>query len=63
MQEPGVGAVKAYEGPRERLVERLSGARALRWIAPNAIVTMDYRTDRLNMHHDAANRITRINCG
>jgi hypothetical protein len=42
---------------------RLSGARALRWIAPDAMVTMDYRTDRLNMHHDARNRITRINCG
>jgi hypothetical protein len=42
---------------------RASGARTMRWIRPGEAVTMDYRTDRLNMHLDAQNRVTRITCG
>jgi hypothetical protein len=42
---------------------RTSGARTMRWIRPGEVVTMDYRTDRLNVHLDAQNRITQVNCG
>lgn len=42
---------------------RTSNARNMRWIRPGEMVTMDYRADRLNMHLDAQNRITRIVCG
>lgn len=42
---------------------RLTGATALRWIPPGSAVTMDYRTDRLNIELDAQNRVTRIRCG
>ena len=42
---------------------RLTGAGALRWIPPGAMVTMDYRTDRVNVELDANNRVTRIRCG
>lgn len=42
---------------------RAAGARTLRWIAPGQAVTMDYRTDRLNLHLDAQNRVTRVDCG
>jgi hypothetical protein len=42
---------------------RGSGARTMRWIAPGTMVTMDYRTDRLNIHLDAQNKVTRIVCG
>ena len=42
---------------------RLSGAGTLRWIPPGAMVTMDYREDRLNIELDAQNRVTRIRCG
>lgn len=42
---------------------RAAKARVMRWIAPNTAVTMDYRTDRLNIHVDSNNRITRIDCG
>ncbi|TPG21850.1 peptidase inhibitor I78 [Sphingomonas koreensis] len=40
-----------------------SGAKSLRWIQPGTMVTMDFRRDRLNLHLDAGNVVTRINCG
>jgi len=42
---------------------RTAGARTMRWIAPDSAYTMDFRTDRLNIHLDARNRVTKINCG
>ncbi|HEX8621227.1 MAG TPA: I78 family peptidase inhibitor [Allosphingosinicella sp.] len=42
---------------------RLSSARTLRWIAPGAMVTMDYREDRLNLHLDVRGRVTKLVCG
>ena len=42
---------------------RLSGAATLRWIPPGAMVTMDYREDRLNIELDGQNRVTRVRCG
>src|SRR5690349_13934354 len=42
---------------------RTSNARNLRWIRPGEMVTMDFRNDRLNIHLDGQNRITRIVCG
>ncbi len=42
---------------------RRSGARTMRWIRPGDIVTMEYRTDRLNIHLDAQNRVARLICG
>lgn len=43
--------------------KRLSGAGALRWIPEGAMVTMEYREDRLNLHLDARNKVVRIACG
>ena len=42
---------------------RLSGARALRKIPRDGVVTMDYREDRLNLYLDGAGKIERISCG
>jgi len=42
---------------------RRSGARALRWIRPGDVVTMDYREDRLNVRLDARNTVASFNCG
>jgi hypothetical protein len=42
---------------------RLSGARALRRIPKDGVVTMDYREDRLNLYLDGAKKIERITCG
>ena len=56
-----VGRVASKELGSEAI--RLTGAGALRWIPPGAMVTMDYRTDRVNVELDANNRVTRIRCG
>lgn len=42
---------------------RLSGATALRWIPPGAMVTMDYREDRVNLRVDAAGKVVKVDCG
>lgn len=39
-----------------------SGARTLRWIAPNTAVTMDFRPDRLNVYVDDKGVIGRFSC-
>lgn len=44
-------------------VWRQSGAGLVRPIAPGQAVTMDFRQDRINVHLDAANTITRLDCG
>ena len=44
-------------------VMKTSGARTLRVIAPDTIVTMDFRPDRLNVETDAQGRIIRFRCG
>jgi hypothetical protein len=44
-------------------VLRLTGARALRWIQPGQAVTMDFRSDRVNIKLDAQNRVEAITCG
>lgn len=56
-----VGGMRAPALGEEAL--RLSGASEIRWIAPGQPVTMDYRTDRLNIEHDANGRVTVIRCG
>jgi hypothetical protein len=43
--------------------KRLTGATALRWIPPGAMVTMDYREDRVNLELDARNKVTVVRCG
>jgi dihydroxyacid dehydratase/phosphogluconate dehydratase len=42
---------------------RAANARTIRWIRPGDIVTMDHRTDRLNIDLDVSNRITAFRCG
>lgn len=44
-------------------VWRQSGAGLIRPIAPGQAVTMDFRQDRINVHLDAGNTITRLDCG
>lgn len=41
----------------------ITGARVLRWVPPDTVVTMDYRADRLTVSYDRNMVITRISCG
>jgi len=41
---------------------RRSGAKTLRWIAPDSVYTQDLRQDRINIDVDARGRITRLRC-
>lgn len=72
---PAMGAGECDAAPAQGLVGetataelgaealRLSGARTIRWIQPGQAVTMDYRTDRLNIKLDGENRVEAITCG
>jgi hypothetical protein len=74
-EAPVHGAGDCDAAPAQKLVGReatkelgaealqLSGARSLRWIPKDGVVTMDYRTDRLNLHLDSANKVVKITCG
>jgi hypothetical protein len=42
---------------------RLSGATALRWIPPGAMVTMDYRENRINLRLDTRSKVIKADCG
>lgn len=42
---------------------RLTGAGMMRWIPEGAMVTMDYRPDRLNIELDGENKVAKIRCG
>ena len=42
---------------------RLTGASTLRWVPMGAMVTMDYRPDRLNIHLGPRNEVAKIACG
>ena len=44
-------------------VRRRSGATALRSIRPGQVVTLEYNSERINLHLDAGGRVTRVACG
>ena len=46
-----------------KAVWKQSGSGLIRPIAPNQAVTHDLRRDRLNVHIDAGNVITQVDCG
>ena len=56
-----IGRAKSAKVRTEAL--RLSGAKTMRWISPDAMVTMDYREDRLNLRVDASGKIVKVDCG
>jgi hypothetical protein len=40
-----------------------AGAQNARFLLPNDMVTLEYRSDRLNLNTDANKVVTRVNCG
>ena len=73
--EPGFSGRTCDAGPAQSLVgqpasseiaataQKLTGAGAVRWLQPGEIITMEYRSDRLNLVLDGQNRIEAIRCG
>lgn len=64
----GAARVQNFVGKRltpanDQAIRDISRARDVRRLAPNSAMTMDYRSDRINIFHNNRNRITRINCG
>ncbi|WP_434681289.1 hypothetical protein J3P77_09340 [Pseudomonas sp. R1-18] len=44
-------------------VRTRSGALDARILGPNDMVTLEYRSERVNVNTDAAGKVVRINCG
>lgn len=40
-----------------------AGAKMVRVLKPNQVVTMEFNAERLNLSVDDAGRVTRVNCG
>ena len=40
-----------------------SGARVIRWVPKNSMVTMEFSAERVTVYLDANNKIERLNCG
>ncbi|MBL7599321.1 hypothetical protein INQ10_25170, partial [Escherichia coli] len=55
------GKPRGQEAEAEAL--RLSGAKIVRWLEPDAVATMDFRPDRLNLHLGADGKINSAHCG
>lgn len=47
----------------EAEAKRLSGAATVRRYGPGAMLTKDYRIDRLNIEEDAGGKVVKITCG
>ncbi len=56
-----IGRTRTAEVEAE--AKRLSGANLVRWLEPNAIVTMEFRADRLNLHLGTDGKIGSARCG
>ena len=54
---------KNADEPTMKAVWKQSGSGLIRPIAPGSTVTRDFRPDRINVHLDAGNVITKVDCG
>jgi hypothetical protein len=64
IDEPACGAegLQDLVGRSRQVLQTMKFARETRIIGPDTAVTMDYRTDRLNIEYDKAGVITRVAC-
>ncbi|WHU03939.1 MULTISPECIES: I78 family peptidase inhibitor [unclassified Sphingomonas] len=56
-----VGKTRSPEVEAEAL--KLSGAKTVRWLTPESMMTMDFRPDRLNLHLGTDGKIGSARCG
>lgn len=54
--------VKASKDNAAKLL-RLTRAREIRWVAPQGIVTQEYKLGRLTVGYDKTRKISSISCG
>jgi hypothetical protein len=54
---------KNADEPTMKAVWKQSGSGLIRPIGPGQAVTRDFRPDRINVHLDAGNVITKVDCG
>lgn len=54
---------KVAAGPVETRIREQVGDQRVRVYGPDDAVTMDYRSDRLNVETDAAGKIVKVRCG
>ncbi|MFN3936352.1 MAG: I78 family peptidase inhibitor [Gemmobacter sp.] len=59
----GASGLQYLVGQRLAAFDGVEVRGPVRVIAPGTAVTMDYRTDRLNLETNRRNRITRVYCG
>ena len=64
----GADKVRAYVGKEATQALRAevaakSGAKSIRWLTPDAMITMDLRHDRLNAHLGMNGKIGSFRCG
>ncbi|WP_369821735.1 I78 family peptidase inhibitor [Polaromonas sp. OV174] len=41
----------------------MAGAKTVRVLRPNQVMTLEFNTERLNLAVDQTGRVTRVNCG
>lgn len=56
-----IGRVKSPETTAE--AKKLSGANAVRYLTPDMLVTMEFRSDRLNLHLGTDGKVGSARCG
>ncbi len=56
-----IGKNRSAEVEAEAL--KLSGAKTVRWLTPDSMMTMDFRVDRLNLHLGTDGKIGSARCG
>ncbi|WP_284326788.1 I78 family peptidase inhibitor [Cypionkella aquatica] len=59
----GADQLQTLVGQSAKVLETMRFGQTVRIIRPGMAVTMDYAAERLNINIDAAEVITRVNCG
>jgi hypothetical protein len=54
---------QAGTGATGEAIKRATNAAVLRWAPPGAMLTMDFREDRVTVYVGPDKKITKINCG
>lgn len=54
---------RPYDAAAAKRIMAATGAKTVRTVGPDQVVTLEYRYDRATVDVDASNRITRIGCG